>query len=528
MIYQFKITLKQMASPVWRRIQVDEQTSFGKLHLLIQAAFEWDDMHLHEFYLKTTMEKTSFFEEDNIRIGSIEEDDIVFGFSLDESQEIVGDYFKQEKDKAVYIYDFGDDWRHEIVLENILYPEQDVLYPLCLKAKGAAPEEDSRGMWEWEDEEADLPTPPDEKALVNDINRLFESFLEEPVISEEVMSEQKSWEALFSAAESYKNTKLWQFLADDQIIIVELPGTKERAYCSILGNAEQEYGIAAYLGDAGLTSLLKLVSNPAQYGMNEVLKQRSLLASFVNREELEEDDYLLIKKLGLSFRGKKQWPMFRSIEPGYHPWVINEQEALLLRNILEVFIEKAAELKENRHEIPIVTDKKWLTFSPAGEGGAASWESKWTKPKLREKNKDPVSLLVSELEIKRMQKQFPLVQAIFEFEGHYFPEPVQDHEAERPHYPTMVLAADHQHGKILYYDFLQIEEYEKKVQATFLKMVEQTEAIPAEIRVENETTLRILRPLCKALSVQVIQVEQLPIITDFYQEMKGSMHHFSR
>jgi len=523
-ILQLKITLKHTSPPVWRRVQLDEQTTFRELHLLIQEAFNWEDAHLHEFMLNQTMHNVSFFDSGNIKIGSAEERDNVFESALDESSEILADYFEQEKNKALYIYDFGDDWQHEIVLENILYPEESVSYPVCLKAKGIAPEEDSIGVWE--DEEVELPGKTNEKQVENDINLSFKSLLRQPEMSWEIKRERDIWRSLFAMIDRYKKTKLWDFLADDQIIIVELADTKERVYCSILGNAGQEFGIAVYIGDAGLASLQKLVSNPRQYGMDEVMHQRSLLLSLANRDELEEDDYSLIKRLGIAYRGKKQWPLFRSIKPGYYPWIIDEQEAIILTETLEIIVENANQWKQAPTNVPIVKEDKWLALLPVEKNESINWESKLLKPERVENEKAPAQLMISEIETKRIQKRFPLVEATLEFEGNYFPEPVQNHPAERPVYPVMVIAADQHEGAIIYNQLLQHENYEQHLQATFLEMVEQIEAIPAEIRVENTETLRILKPLFKMLSVHVVQMESLPVITHFYQEMRNNMDQF--
>ena len=50
-VYQFKITLKGIKPPIWRRIQVPETYTFWELHLAIQNAMSWIDRHLHEFEL---------------------------------------------------------------------------------------------------------------------------------------------------------------------------------------------------------------------------------------------------------------------------------------------------------------------------------------------------------------------------------------------------------------------------------------------------------------------------------------------
>ncbi len=47
----------------------------------------------------------------------------------------------------MYVYDFGDDWEHDIVLEKILEPEKGATYPRCIKGENACPPEDIGGPW---------------------------------------------------------------------------------------------------------------------------------------------------------------------------------------------------------------------------------------------------------------------------------------------------------------------------------------------------------------------------------------------
>ena len=47
-VYQFKITLKGIKPPIWRRIQVPKTYTFYDLHVAIQDAMGWYDCHLHE------------------------------------------------------------------------------------------------------------------------------------------------------------------------------------------------------------------------------------------------------------------------------------------------------------------------------------------------------------------------------------------------------------------------------------------------------------------------------------------------
>src|SRR5262249_17465848 len=47
-VYQLKITLRDIKPPVWRRVQVKDCT-LSQLHSIIQTCMGWDGYHLHSF-----------------------------------------------------------------------------------------------------------------------------------------------------------------------------------------------------------------------------------------------------------------------------------------------------------------------------------------------------------------------------------------------------------------------------------------------------------------------------------------------
>lgn len=138
-VYQFKITLRDIRPPIWRRIQVPETYTFWDLHMAIQNAMGWLNYHIHEFEIVDPASGSMV----NIGIP-----DDMFGTGvLPGWREKIADYFSMENPKANYTYDFGDNWEHKIQLEKILPREKDVNYPICVKGKRACPPEDCGGVW---------------------------------------------------------------------------------------------------------------------------------------------------------------------------------------------------------------------------------------------------------------------------------------------------------------------------------------------------------------------------------------------
>lgn len=150
-MYQIKITLNDTKPPVWRRLIVPSTIALNELHNVIQIAMGWGNYHLY------------CFEKGNLRYG--EELDEFFDSSLKDSTNIsLTMLLRKEKDKCLYVYDFGDYWEHTILLEAVIPAEGDSSpIPLCVKGKGTCPVEDSGGIWGYTEmlEEACTPTNPD-------------------------------------------------------------------------------------------------------------------------------------------------------------------------------------------------------------------------------------------------------------------------------------------------------------------------------------------------------------------------------
>jgi len=66
-------------------------------------------------------------------------------------------------DVALYEYDFGDSWEHEIRLEDIVPREKGIRYPRCIDGARACPPEDCGGPYGFERMLEVLADPNDEE-----------------------------------------------------------------------------------------------------------------------------------------------------------------------------------------------------------------------------------------------------------------------------------------------------------------------------------------------------------------------------
>ena len=136
-VYQIKVTLKGIRPPIWRRFQVESDTTLYELHLILQAVMGWENYHLYQF----TVDSDDFGDAD-----------MDYGTGMRDASEVeLSEIVRAEKQKFTYEYDFGDSWEHEILIEKILQPESGTQYPVCIAGKRACPPEDCGGIWGYTD-----------------------------------------------------------------------------------------------------------------------------------------------------------------------------------------------------------------------------------------------------------------------------------------------------------------------------------------------------------------------------------------
>jgi len=131
-VYQLKITLLGTEPPIWRRIVVPGNLNFERLHYVIQDAMGWDDCHLHSF------------EVGGVEIGPPSRKRL-FGEPVPPEKQYTLDRVARANPQFTYLYDFGDSWTHEIIVEQVTIGELQA--PRCVAGERACPPEDCGGVW---------------------------------------------------------------------------------------------------------------------------------------------------------------------------------------------------------------------------------------------------------------------------------------------------------------------------------------------------------------------------------------------
>jgi len=189
------------------------------------------------------------------------------------------------------------------------------------------------------------------------------------------------WNDLYSAAIEFKKLKCWDFMWNSDIFGVQNPATGEIGYCCIMGRSGEHFALGVYLGSEGLDGLLRIRSGEKIIPDEpvELLNQKCLMASFKNREDIKKRDYEIIRKFGLKFRGRNEWPLFRSYLPGHLPWYLNSGEAQFLTITLHQAIQVCKRFKKDSEMLIPSSTTEILVRVPLKENGL-EWTDGWLEP----------------------------------------------------------------------------------------------------------------------------------------------------
>ena len=134
----FEVSLSDIQPRIWRRFLLRSSATFMHLHRAIQDSFGWKECHLWEFRLPANAEHPIAGVAD----AELYDSPVPEAKTVKLNRHFTG---KQEGESCEYIYDFGDDWVHEVRLLGAV-SEKEAFQRRLLGGELAGPPEDCGGV----------------------------------------------------------------------------------------------------------------------------------------------------------------------------------------------------------------------------------------------------------------------------------------------------------------------------------------------------------------------------------------------
>ena len=133
-IARLRIELQELEPKIWRRIDMPLSTTLEALHEAIQMTMGWTFSHLWEFDIDGRCYGDPSFREFD------DEPPIYKAKGLR-----LGVVNSRGVDRFVYAYDYGDNWRHDVIVEEVRDGDPDREYPAFVDGARRCPPEDVGG-----------------------------------------------------------------------------------------------------------------------------------------------------------------------------------------------------------------------------------------------------------------------------------------------------------------------------------------------------------------------------------------------
>lgn len=133
-VARIRIELDGTEPPVWRAVDVPLSATLFALHDIIQVAMRWQDYHLFEFVIGERV------------YGEPHPDDVMYERKVFKAKGIrLATLIERGVRQFLYVYDFGDNWQHRIIIEEVREGDADTEYPAFVAGERRAPPEDVGG-----------------------------------------------------------------------------------------------------------------------------------------------------------------------------------------------------------------------------------------------------------------------------------------------------------------------------------------------------------------------------------------------
>ncbi len=316
---------------------------------------------------------------------------------------------------------------------------------------------------------------------------------------------------LYDAAAALKNEAPWEWMYEDEVFGVRNPETGEIGYVSIMGILGEHLALAVYLGSEGLHGFWRMVHGDMDDRPELPLEVPHLQASFEDRNMLHAKDREVIKALGLRFRGRQAWPMFRRFRPGCAPWFITSKEARFLAVAIEQGLAVIHRLEEDPDLLEPPDAEEYLVRIPAGH----DWADEWLIPPPSPPQPLPT---VDTKRLATLREQLPRASFTLEADLFTLPTFIKEKDDPWPYLPYVLLVVEAESGLIVGHELMiaqpSLEVVWRQTQASLLDTLSRLQNLPNRLAIRDERLFNLLMPLAAGLGIQLERARRLPALDE--------------
>jgi hypothetical protein len=308
-------------------------------------------------------------------------------------------------------------------------------------------------------------------------------------------------------------------MVEDQIFGVQDPESGELGFVSVMGILGEHLAVMALRGAQALYDFWDLHNEAGQARPEQLFEISQLQASFEDRQQLDSHDLEIIKSLGLKYRGRQSWPLFRSYTPGYLPWYLEANEVRFLACILEQVLQVAPRVRDDESLLtPTQDHRDYLVRVPRQTAQGYIWEDRVIR--VPPPPAEMIDLYMNMEEYEAITK-LPAGLHRLEADLILLPTPIREEKGERPYFPYILLIVESEGGFVIGTEMLRpaptLKDMWGFVPAAMVHALLNAGIVPKEIQVTTDLMEALLGHLGQALGFKVkksARLRKLDLVRD--------------
>lgn len=352
----------------------------------------------------------------------------------------------------------------------------------------------------------------------------------EPIHGQEIENQEKfgqdgrptkeDWLAFYQILEKIKKAAPWRRMYDDEIIAVMDPDINEWSYCSIMGRLGDYFGIGVFVGPEGLNSLMKVYStNIFVPGYQLKTIQNCSIVSFINRAEINQENYNRLKHLELYHNEYYLLPEVLKHTPGYAPWHEYSQDEIQWLTVVLDQVLKVTNKLSYGDSLPRLVDK----IATGRIKQNINWKTvELQLPESTDLQHDEIPYpFKNEIAIYQI-KNAPKTNQSIQLDAVHAPAIIQESKEQRPYYPMIAICVDEKRMEILNAKtYPKTDKSPKEILDCLTEVCQQGR--PKELIIRKNTIEWVVKEFCQKTGIKMRVRDRLIELDEVMDHMERDM-----
>ena len=333
-------------------------------------------------------------------------------------------------------------------------------------------------------------------------------------------AEKAQWLALYELADRLDRLAPWEWMGLADCFGVSLPGMEEPCFAVFGGQPKAFRHVRFLMGWRAFYDLMTRLADTSKQTPTWLLEIPMLELLFISGEMLFAHEKAFLAKLGRMPDAGQMVPVFRTITPGYHPWLPDAGERALLEAALYQAFGMAMRVESDGMLLKSRMPREVLVRVQDGQG---EWCDTWSPVKQLSDIEVEVRLGVKPLRALAEKKLWPMTVQL----DLVFSPLMVGVEGTRPKTAYILLVVDAVSGMIIAEELFQatkgIAQMWGELPERLLEIFMRLGGCPESIEVCSDRMANLLRPLGEMIPFKMVRREQLAALEKAREKLNAFM-----